>query len=79
MLSFLAKFLWGFIIILQKLLGKDILVGYSSIIACILFIGGLLMLMLGLIGEYVGRIFLCLNNTPQYIVRECKNFDGEQH
>ena len=34
-------------------------------------IGGLLMLMLGLIGEYIGRIYICMNNSPQYVVREC--------
>ena len=70
-------FIWGFVTVLRKLLGHDIPMGYSSLIACILFIGGLIMLMLGLIGEYVGRIFLCLNNTPQYIVRERRNLDGE--
>ena len=70
-------FIWGFVIVLRKILGQDIPMGYSSLMACILFIGGLIMFMLGLIGEYVGRIFICLNNTPQYIVRECKGFDEE--
>ena len=33
-------------------------------------IGGMLMLMLGLVGEYVGRMYVCMNNAPQYVVRE---------
>ena len=35
------------------------------------------MLMLGMIGEYIGRIYICLNNAPQYVVRETINVDGE--
>ena len=38
--------------------------------ASIMFIGGMLMLMLGLIGEYVGRMYICINNAPQFVVRE---------
>lgn len=72
-----AGFIWGLVIIIQKIVGYDILAGYASIVACILFIGGLLMLMLGLVGEYVGRIFLCINKTPQYVIRETRNL-GEK-
>ncbi len=45
-------------------------IGYSSIMVALLFIGGMLMLMLGLIGEYVGRTFICLNKAPQYVIRQ---------
>ena len=34
-------------------------------------IGGLILLMLGIIGEYIGRIYISLNNSPQYVIREC--------
>ena len=44
--------------------------GYSSLMAAVLFIGGMLMLILGLIGEYVGRIYICISQSPQYVVRE---------
>ena len=43
-------------------------IGYGSLMSVLLFIGGSLMLILGLIGEYVGRIYICLNNAPQYVV-----------
>ena len=42
--------------------------GYSSLMSTVLFIGGLLLLVLGLIGEYVSRIYLCVSKTPQYVV-----------
>jgi undecaprenyl-phosphate 4-deoxy-4-formamido-L-arabinose transferase len=45
-------------------------VGYTSLLASLLFIGGMIMLLLGLIGEYVGRIYISINQSPQYVVRE---------
>jgi len=47
---------------------ERVTMGYSSIMGAILFVGGMIMLMLGLIGEYVGRIYICLNNSPQYVI-----------
>ena len=41
--------------------------------AALLFIGGMIMLILGMIGEYVGRIYICINNSPQYVIRETVN------
>ena len=43
-------------------------IGYGSLMSVLLFVGGTLMLILGLIGEYVGRIYICLNNAPQYVL-----------
>ncbi len=42
--------------------------------------GGLIMIILGVIGEYIGRIYLSLNKSPQYVVRQVigKNSDKEQ-
>jgi len=60
----------GIYIIIQKIMMPDMLVGYASIMATMLFIGGMIMLILGLIGEYVGRIYICINQSPQYVIRE---------
>jgi undecaprenyl-phosphate 4-deoxy-4-formamido-L-arabinose transferase len=35
-----------------------------------MFIGGMIMLMLGMIGEYVGRVYIAQNKNPQYVIRE---------
>ena len=51
--------------------------GYSSTMAVLLFIGGIIMLMLGLIGEYIGRVYISLNNSPQFVIREIINEDEE--
>ena len=62
-------FLYGVWTIVNKLVfNPDAPMGYSSLMSVLLFIGGILMLILGLIGEYIGRIYICLNNSPQYVV-----------
>lgn len=73
-LSAFSGFIYGLVIIIRKLFFHNItMLGYSSILAVILFIGGVLMLLLGLIGEYIGRIYISINNSPQYVVREYIN------
>lgn len=56
--------------IFWKLLNPQVLVGYTSLISVILLIGGMIMLMLGLLGEYIGRIYMINSNMPQYTIRE---------
>lgn len=66
----IAGFIYGIVTVIRKLVIPEISVGWSSIVSLILFTGGLIMLMLGLIGEYIGRIYICINNSPQYVVKE---------
>ncbi|MBQ7740844.1 MAG: glycosyltransferase, partial [Eubacterium sp.] len=68
-------FIFGIVTIIRKLIVTDIQVGWSSTVAIILFIGGLIMMMLGMIGEYIGRIYISINNSPQYVVKETINID----
>ena len=68
-------FIYGITQIILKLCGTDIPTGYSSLLALLLFIGGMIMILLGIIGEYVGRIYISLNNSPQYTIKELINFD----
>ena len=70
---------FGIYTIIRKLIIVNISVGWSSTISIMLFIGGLIMLMLGMIGEYIGRIYICLNNSPQYVVKETINLDEKQN
>lgn len=63
----------GLYIVIRRILNPDILAGYSSLMAILLFIGGMIMLMLGLIGEYIGRIYICISSSPQYVIRQVVN------
>ncbi|MDE6845526.1 MAG: glycosyltransferase family 2 protein [Lachnospiraceae bacterium] len=68
-------FLYGIYTIVKKFINPNVPVGFSAVMAALVFIGGMLMLMLGLIGEYIGRIYISLNNSPQYVIKECINGD----
>ena len=77
----LVGFIYGIYIILHKLfVHSAVLQGYSSTMAIILFIGGIIMMMLGIIGEYIGRIYISINNSPQYVIKEMINMEkGEEN
>lgn len=70
----IVGFLYGLYTVIMKLINPAISAGYSSLMAVMLLIGGILMLMLGMIGEYIGRIYISLNNSPQYVIRDEVNF-----
>lgn len=57
-------------IILKKIFAPTSAVGWYSIMVAIFFFSGLIMLFLGLIGEYLGRMFQNMSNNPQYVVRQ---------
>ena len=66
-----SGFLYGIYTIVKKfVLANDVQAGFSALMSVLVFIGGMIMLMLGLIGEYLGRIYICMNNSPQYVIRE---------
>ena len=58
------------ILILEKLFYPDTPLGYSSLIAAIIFFSGIQLIFLGLIGEYVGKILKNVNHETQYIIEE---------
>ncbi len=67
----ISGFFYGCVIIAKKLISpEEIMPGYSSVISVILLLGGILMIILGLIGEYIGRIYININGLPQYVIRE---------
>lgn len=72
----LAGFCYGIYVVIRKLVDSSIEMGWSSIIASIFFLGGLILIMLGMIGEYIGRIYISLNSAPQYTVREVVQTDS---
>ena len=63
-------FAYGLYVFIRRLVDPNMVMGFSSIMCTILFVGGMLMIMLGLVGEYIGRIYISLNNSPQYVIRE---------
>lgn len=63
-------FVFGIVTIIRKILNPQMLMGYASVLTLMLFIGGMLMMLLGILGEYIGRIYICINKAPQYVIKE---------
>ena len=70
-------FAYGIYTILKKFINPDVPLGFSSMMAALVFFGGMIMIMLGLIGEYIGRIYISMNNSPQYVIKERINVQDE--
>ena len=71
-------FCYGIYTIIKKFVNPAVPMGFSSLMSAVVFIGGMQMLLLGLIGEYIGRIYVCMNNSPQYVIREIINMEKGQ-
>ena len=91
-LSFLPLKVWtyvGFIIALVSLVYASFLMlrtiilgidvpGYASLMVAILFLGGIQLLTLGIIGEYIGRVYEEVKGRPLYLVRDCYGFENRE-
>lgn len=69
----LFGFLYAVLIVINKVINPEVIAGYTSMMAALLFIGGIIMMLLGMLGEYIGRIFITLNNVPQYTIKDKRN------
>lgn len=78
LLSFTGMLYALYIIIRTIVRGTDV-PGYASLLVFILLLGGIQMIILGIIGEYIGRIFIEVKGRPLYIVEKKVNIDDEEH
>ena len=74
-LAAMVGFIVGLIMVIKKILNPEIAMGYTSLAVIQLVIGGLILMSLGLMGEYIGRIYICLNKSPQYVVKNTINVE----
>ena len=63
-------FLYGIFTVIKKFVNPNVPVGFSALMSAMIFIGGMLMLMMGMVGEYLGRVYISQNRNPQYVIRE---------
>ncbi|MDY3024733.1 MAG: glycosyltransferase, partial [Streptococcus hyovaginalis] len=68
--SFIASIFGILFVVIRKLLVDDPVAGWASMVTIMLFIGGIQLLCLGIIGKYIAKIFLETKKRPIYIVKE---------
>ncbi len=69
-------FLLGLAVLVEKLLVPGVPIGWSSVVIAMALFSGVQLVMLGLVGEYLGRLFLSTNQTPQFVIREVLDAAG---
>ena len=79
--SAIVGLLYGLYVIIRRLLFPipAEAMGFAALMSAIVFFGGMILLMLGLIGEYIGRIYISMNNSPQYVIRDRWNLDNNEN
>ena len=71
-------FLYMVVILIQKLFFSIAVPGYATIVCLILFIGGLQLFFQGILGEYIGRIYIQTKHRPVYLVRGHKTWETRE-
>lgn len=71
----LFGFVFDVIVVIRKFVNPNYLAGYASIFGAICFFSGIILISLGIVGDYIGRLFIGQSNTPQYVIRDLVNFD----
>ncbi|MBF0589182.1 MAG: glycosyltransferase family 2 protein [Magnetococcales bacterium] len=73
----LIAFVYLVVVVVTKYLGLNI-PGWTALMVTILFMGGINLLTIGVLGVYIGRIFKIVRSRPQYIIRELVNLSGDE-
>ncbi len=66
-----------FIILIRRLIGIDIALGWSSTMVALCFFSGIMLCSIGIVGIYIGRIFQSVTRSPQYVIRETCNINED--
>lgn len=75
----IISFISAIVLLIKRLFFVEYISGWASIIICISFFSGIIMILLGIIGEYVGRIYISINNAPQYVIKETVQKDKKRN
>ncbi len=73
----ITGFVATIVLIVRKILDPTIQTGWSSLMCLILIVSGMLFLMLGIIGEYIGKLVNTSNGKPLYVIREVREASDE--
>lgn len=72
-----VSFIYLIVVIAQKLFTDSTTAGWTSTVAILLFFNGIMLMLMGIIGEYIGRIYDETKERPLYIVREASGYPAD--
>lgn len=75
LITSIVSIISALVIIIQKITNGIQTTGWSSLMVAICFFSGVILIFMGVIGEYIGRLFQASNNEPQYVIRSVKGKD----
>jgi len=78
MLTALGAFLFGMFIVLQTVFYGNPVAGYPSLLVVVLFLGGIQLMALGVIGEYLGRMFDETKGRPLYLIKDYQPSNADE-
>jgi hypothetical protein len=73
-----AAVIYGLVAISMKLAGLTLVPGYASLLFAVTFLSGIQLIVIGMVGLYVGRIYDEVRGRPLYVVREARGFGGQE-
>jgi len=74
LLSVVIGIIYAVWVVGAKIFGIDLVTGWATIIILVIFFGGVQLLTIGVIGQYIGSLFDEVKNRPEYIIQEKINF-----
>ena len=66
----ICSFVLGLSVIYERLFNDNVVPGWATIVCTVAFIGGIQILCLGIIGEYMGQLFIEMKSRPRYLIEE---------
>ena len=76
--SFLLGIIFIIVLVINKIMSPGMPVGWSSTMCFLALLFGIVLMLLGVVGEYLGNIILILNKTPQFVVRDTVGIDNKK-
>lgn len=70
--------IFSIVVIIKKILHPEMIMGWSSLMATTLVLCGVILIVLGMMGEYIGRLYMSANREPQYVIRQTVDHNKQQ-
>lgn len=74
----LVGFIVSLVLFIRKIVNPSIQLGWTSLMVTIVFLSGVQLISIGMLGEYIGRLFMFQNKSPQFVIKEVVNLKTDE-